>query len=139
MIRPPPRSTRTDTLFPYTTLFRSPLGSSARSTSPPTSRRIRFSSCASAVLCCAIESSAVARICSAWRRSVRGATPPSSRARVSRTLSRALEIGRAHVCTPVTNAHLVCRLLLEKKHEYAQRFVYDQLIHLNIQVNLHEP
>src|SRR3546814_4482010 len=26
MIRRPPRSTRTDTLFPYTTLFRSPLG-----------------------------------------------------------------------------------------------------------------
>src|SRR3546814_8430332 len=25
------------------------------------------------------------------------------------------EIGRAHVCTPVTNAHLVCRLLLENK------------------------
>src|SRR3546814_5793278 len=25
------------------------------------------------------------------------------------------EIGRAHVCTPVTNAHLVCRLLLEQK------------------------
>src|SRR3546814_8246531 len=25
-----------------------------------------------------------------------------------------VEIGRAHVCTPVTNAHLVCRLLLEK-------------------------
>src|SRR3546814_3959837 len=25
------------------------------------------------------------------------------------------EIGRAHVGTPVTNAHLVCRLLLEKK------------------------
>src|SRR3546814_10115859 len=25
------------------------------------------------------------------------------------------EIGRAHVSTPVTNAHLVCRLLLEKK------------------------
>src|SRR3546814_6054083 len=24
------------------------------------------------------------------------------------------EIGRAHVCTPVTTAHLVCRLLLEK-------------------------
>src|SRR3546814_5490717 len=24
-------------------------------------------------------------------------------------------IGRAHVCTPVTNAHLVCRLLVEKK------------------------
>src|SRR3546814_8370435 len=25
------------------------------------------------------------------------------------------EIGRAHLCTPVTNAHLVCRLLLDKK------------------------
>src|SRR3546814_9073282 len=25
------------------------------------------------------------------------------------------KIGRAHVCTPVTNAHLVSRLLLEKK------------------------
>src|SRR3546814_9201171 len=27
------------------------------------------------------------------------------------------QIGRAHVCTPVTNAHLVCRLLLEKKKD----------------------
>src|SRR3546814_7772067 len=27
------------------------------------------------------------------------------------------EIGRAHVWTPVTNAHLVCRLLLEKKKD----------------------
>src|SRR3546814_4879892 len=30
MIRRPPRSTRTDTLFPYTTLFRSPAKSSPR-------------------------------------------------------------------------------------------------------------
>src|SRR3546814_17313056 len=29
MIRRPPRSTRTDTLFPYTTLFRSPAGGMA--------------------------------------------------------------------------------------------------------------
>src|SRR3546814_5947169 len=28
---------------------------------------------------------------------------------------RADQNGRAHVCTPVTNAHLVCRLLPEKK------------------------
>src|SRR3546814_9879778 len=27
-----------------------------------------------------------------------------------------LKIGRAHVCTPVTNAHLVCRHLLENKN-----------------------
>src|SRR3546814_5303642 len=30
MIRPPPRSTRTDTLFPYTTLFRSQRGGADR-------------------------------------------------------------------------------------------------------------
>src|SRR3546814_15937468 len=30
MIRPPPRSTRTDTLFPYTTLFRSRLAAGVR-------------------------------------------------------------------------------------------------------------
>src|SRR3546814_4165908 len=37
MIRRPPRSTRTDTLFPYTTLFRSPLrslGGSVRAHGP---------------------------------------------------------------------------------------------------------
>src|SRR3546814_1930999 len=28
-------------------------------------------------------------------------------------MTEAYPIGRAHVCTPVTNAHLVCRLLLE--------------------------
>src|SRR3546814_6710739 len=28
---------------------------------------------------------------------------------------RSGEIGRAHVCTTVTNAHLVCRLLIENK------------------------
>src|SRR3546814_5486139 len=27
------------------------------------------------------------------------------------------EIGSAHVCTPVTNAHLVCRLMLETKKQ----------------------
>src|SRR3546814_6219764 len=32
----------------------------------------------------------------------------------------AIEIGRAHVGTPVTNAHLVCRLQLEKKKKINQ-------------------
>src|SRR3546814_3301410 len=31
------------------------------------------------------------------------------------------EIGRAHVGTPVTNAHLVCRLLLEKKNNTKEK------------------
>src|SRR3546814_8408272 len=34
MIRRPPRSTRTDTLFPYTTLFRSPMGGGERHPNP---------------------------------------------------------------------------------------------------------
>src|SRR3546814_3669475 len=33
----------------------------------------------------------------------------------------AFEIGRAHVCTPVTNAHLECRPLLEQKKHLNQR------------------
>src|SRR3546814_2023747 len=28
------------------------------------------------------------------------------------------KIGRAHVCTPVSNAHLVCRLLLETTNKH---------------------
>src|SRR3546814_14222995 len=40
MIRRPPRSTRTDTLFPYTTLFRSPRPASCR---PPCRGRSRGS------------------------------------------------------------------------------------------------
>src|SRR6184192_4610642 len=71
MIRRPPRSTRRLTLFPYTTLFRSPIRSATLSPRRTPSRRKPFAS----------------------RR----------------------EIGRAHVLTPVTNRHLVCRLLLEKK------------------------
>src|SRR3546814_1494169 len=34
-----------------------------------------------------------------------------------RSALQTFQIGRAHVCTPVTNAHLVCRLLLEKNKE----------------------
>src|SRR3546814_2550447 len=37
MIRRPPRSTRTDTLFPYTTLFRSSPGGTPSGSSRPTS------------------------------------------------------------------------------------------------------
>src|SRR3546814_6636053 len=39
MIRLPPRSTRTDTLFPYTTLFRSEDGGEARHSSVLVARR----------------------------------------------------------------------------------------------------
>src|SRR3546814_10025238 len=42
MIRRPPRSTRTDTLFPYTTLFRSPLGRGFIQIDPHDRRFARF-------------------------------------------------------------------------------------------------
>src|SRR3546814_8956223 len=48
-----------------------------------------------------------------------GYSVPSSTAAAAQTrntlLSSRKQIGRAHVRTPVTNAQLVCRLLLEKK------------------------
>src|SRR6188508_3744540 len=72
MIRRPPISTRLNTLFPYTTLFRSgALG------------------------------------CRRLRRRHRYPCLPAGPLRH--------QIGRAHVLTPVTLSHLVCRLLLEKK------------------------
>src|SRR3546814_8946657 len=40
--------------------------------------------------------------------------------RIEAMAKRLGQIGRAHVGTPVTNAQLVCRLLLEKKKKYTQ-------------------
>src|SRR3546814_9739510 len=98
MLRRPPRSTRTDTLFPYTTLFRSDAELHRRQRDAALQHR---------------------RAC------VEGADGFAPRLVVAVGLQARddlgrdvvldlLEIGRAHVCTPVTNAHLVCRLLLEK-------------------------
>src|SRR3546814_3593068 len=41
------------------------------------------------------------------------------------------EIGRAHVRTPVTNAHLVCRLLLEKKKHNTKSAIHTQILILD--------
>src|SRR3546814_1948053 len=52
---------------------------------------------------------------------------------VERQMLKNLQIGRAHVCTPVTNAHLVCRLLLEKKYLTLSLFspLHFVIIHLS--------
>src|SRR3546814_2303397 len=50
---------------------------------------------------------------SSARRRQRRRGPASTSTPRCATLSATPEIGRAHVCTPVTNAHIVCRLLLE--------------------------
>src|SRR3546814_8957094 len=93
MIRRPPRSTRTDTLFPYTTLFRSPTASRAYAD--------------------AID----------LRSSGNRLQTRRSDARNLGTLHLVEQIGRAHVRTPVTNAHLVCRLLLEKKNNKYEKSI----------------
>src|SRR3546814_13970499 len=83
MIRRPPRSTRTDTLFPYTTLFRSRLFA------------VTFAPKSSAL---------------GWAVGTFGEIIATTDG--GKTWKRSEE----HTSElPVTNAHLVCRLLLEKK------------------------
>src|SRR3546814_7838176 len=90
MLRRPPRSTRTDTLFPYTTLFRSNgtahRGEATRRAVDQLSRQRRSESG------------------SAGRRRAHTADPGGA----TRSEEHTSEL-------QVTNAHLVCRLLLEKK------------------------
>src|SRR3546814_8434414 len=108
MIRRPPISTRTDTLVPYTTLFRSARGARLKISESSRGERgsgtlIRFTTDPSAPA----GDEAYALL----------VTPSGAqvRARSSAGLFYGGKIGRAHVLTPVTHAHLVCRLLLEKK------------------------
>src|SRR3546814_6123742 len=57
--------------------------------------------------------------CSRFTILARNPSPPFGRCHGwHRQAVENLEIGRAHVCTPVTNAHLVCRLLPEKKTQH---------------------
>src|SRR3546814_2792475 len=101
MIRRPPRSTRTDTLFPYTTLFRSVTnaGGSAQT--------------ATGVTVADNLPAGFSFTGASGFGSYNSATGLWSVGSIPAGVTR--KIGRAHVCTPVTNAHLVCRLLLEKK------------------------
>src|SRR3546814_9000375 len=97
MIRLPPRSTRTDTLLPYTTLFRSGM-----SDVPALKKAV-----ADNIRGFVDKGGFLFAMC--------GATESLDLAIAALMVDIAGQIGRAHVRTPVTNAHLVCRLLLEKK------------------------
>src|SRR6058998_4199411 len=92
-----------------------PTGSRTR-TSPPCDHGGRTAPSWSA---CSTRSSPPARSPSGARSSTAPACGgrPCRRPRTSSATRRRSppEIGRAHVCTPVTHHHLVCRLLLEKK------------------------
>src|SRR3546814_9651573 len=92
MVRRPPRSTRTDTLFPYTARFRS-----------VPDRRDRLARAGAEPARCL--------------RRRRGAQLLPDGV-VSERLRPLCQIGRAHVRTPATNAHLVCRLLLLIHHKH---------------------
>src|SRR3546814_3565899 len=110
MIRRPPRSTRTDTLFPYTTLFRT---SGTFSSSTNRFKIVQF-------LRGHYSKKVVKLPRSDYRQEV--ATIYRSTAALWHSPAsvgpepRMRKIGGAHVCTPVTTAHLVCRLLLEKQN-----------------------
>src|SRR3546814_5918151 len=99
MLRLPPISTRPDTPFPYTTLFRSRTCSTAPSTGSSKGPL-------------PVKATGMGKF--PPRRGLGRGRKEKGRA-PRRSLSGGRQIGRAHVCTPVTNAHLVCRLLLEKK------------------------
>src|SRR3546814_4229373 len=97
MIRRPPRSTRTDTLFPYTTLFRSlpvPDMPHVRGDDGPLTWFLLIHRAATEVRC---ELSLPSQI------------SPDGR------ITRWQEDRKSTRLNSITNAHLVCRLLLEKK------------------------
>src|SRR3546814_8418918 len=101
MILRPARSTLTDTLFPDTTLFRS---------KPLPQKHVNEGSLT--IIRGPQDFAALNRQIMVKR--ISGLNGLVER-RVFGPVSAWMEIGRAHVCTPVTNEHLVCRLLLEKK------------------------
>src|SRR3546814_10366980 len=114
MIRLQPGSTRTDTLFPYTTLFRSLLGT--QHPGPGQGGRDVVTGVDTLLPGHRVDDHHQALAAGPRIDAVDGPRPR-------------LEIGRAHVCTPVTNAHLVCRLLLEK-HNIQDHTIDTSLCHL---------
>src|SRR3546814_7496432 len=122
MIRRPPRSTRTDTLFPYTTLFRSDRGQRA-----PGRRVARHAEEVEPRLDTHRERRAVLRVPPRLGGGRRLAALPPGPGLDMPFIDRLLrfhhpigegdiagvgdQIGREHVWTPVTHANLVCRFL----------------------------
>src|SRR3546814_1771820 len=113
MIRRPPRSTRTETLLPYTTRFRAPdeqvthdvvMGRQAGERRPD-------------AIVAVVDATNLDNHLRFVLQLKKLALPLVVALNMIDLAKRdGLEkIGIAHVCTPVTNAHIVCRLLLEKK------------------------
>src|SRR3546814_10661625 len=128
MIRRPPRSTRTDTLFPYTTLFRSGRREKLAPAALLVAPRERGPSCRSAPIWAARRAlsrqreGTVVALADEVDKQAKSATKAGLR-----PLSRLVENGRANVRTTITNAPIVCRLLIEKKH--TQQQIIQKTIH----------
>src|SRR3546814_9129183 len=132
MIRRPPRSTRTDTLFPYTTLFRS---AAAGLSCHRFCRRMypvdagHAHGAVAGVDVGDLAGDAGRQVRTHEGRGVADVLDGDVAAKRGGGLEGAehlaevahAQIGRAHVSTPVTNAHLVCRLLLEKKKNTSRK------------------
>src|SRR3546814_5101321 len=135
MILRPPRSTRTDTLFPYTTLFRSDrrgqrpawldgakvlaLRFAVRAAEPGVFRRRLWFGRRRAP---GADRGDVGLLRpAAWLPGAPDSPPPGVKQRLAPALAGmhrppvAVPHRRQHRWTPVTNAPLVCRLLLDKK------------------------
>src|SRR3546814_5892708 len=104
----PPRSTLSDTLFPYTTVFRSDANHLVALITKHDALVVSQYQDFHALPICWQERFllAVEFVSDLWCKRV-----PA----IADTWHKHGQIGRAHVCTPVTNAHIVCRLLLETK------------------------
>src|SRR3546814_6174161 len=105
MRRRPPRSTRTDTLYPYTTLFRSFGNPALGKLAAEIFLDIRFA-CLRTLNRDIGQDDVIARS----GRHMRNAVAHQSRADHADLVDR-----KSTRLNPVTNAHTVCRLLLEKK------------------------
>src|SRR3546814_1965806 len=116
MIRRPPRSTRTDTLFPYTTLFRSLdptlLIDVGRANGVVTPQMEAFFGNREQLAAAGVDTlrKAFAPFAALGRKDLAAALA-SARA-LGVELPATGEIGRAHVWTTVTYAHTGCSLLL---------------------------
>src|SRR3546814_3996962 len=113
MIRRPPRSTRTDTLFPYTTLFRS--WDASKPLMKQLWRRIVSAKIAMQGSLLAARGIAGAEAFPHIARRVKSGDPDNLEAQAARRYWPLLDRKSTRL-TPVTNAHLVCRLLLAKKN-----------------------
>src|SRR3546814_2613523 len=122
MIRRPPRSTLTDTLFPYTTLFRSPGELDARQRADRKDAGVRAGRLGRQRTAAdeRLERGGEGLDTAEQRggiRNLRRERVASRRELVTLDgiLRRHQRRSEEHTSEPVTNAHLVCRLLLEKK------------------------